>query len=58
MSIVRMTKSPLYTAPTGLTDFLPTTFPTLKRGANHHCAYGAVKNRDSLFNSDSCDCPA
>jgi hypothetical protein len=44
--------------PCGADGLLPTTFPTLKRGANNHCAYGAVKIEASLLHPDSCDCPA
>jgi hypothetical protein len=33
-------------------------FPTLKRGANHHCASGAIKIRTNLVNNlNSCDYP-
>ena len=30
-------------APTGADRLLPTRFPTLKRGANDHCASGAIE---------------
>jgi hypothetical protein len=34
-------------------------FPTLKRGANQHCAYGATEIGASLANNlDLCNCPA
>src|ERR1035438_2128590 len=37
---------------------LLTAFPTLKRGANDHCASGAKEIGISLINKmDSCDCP-
>jgi hypothetical protein len=45
--------------PYGAGGLLLAPFPTLKRGANHHCASGAMKIRTSLVNNlDSCDCPA
>jgi hypothetical protein len=35
-----------------------TRFPTLKRGANNPCAYGAIEIGTKLVNKmDSCDCP-
>ena len=38
---------------------LRVAFPTLKRGANDHCASGAMENGTSLVNKkDSCDHPA
>jgi len=34
------------------------SFPTLKRGANHHCASGAIEiGSNQVNNLDSCDCP-
>jgi len=33
------------TVPTGLAVFSESDFPTLKRGANKHCAYGAFRLR-------------
>jgi hypothetical protein len=45
--------------PYGADGPLLVPFPTLKRGANHHCASGAMKTPTSLVNNlDSCDCPA
>jgi hypothetical protein len=35
-----------------------THFPTLKRGANDHCASGAIEIGPMMVNkTDSCDCP-
>jgi len=37
---------------------LLTLFPTLKRGANHHSASGAIEIGTGLVEKmDSCDCP-
>ncbi len=34
-----------------------TRLPTLKRGANNHCAYGAIEIGIKLVNKmESCDC--
>jgi hypothetical protein len=42
----------------GVDWLLPATFPTLKRGANHHDASGAIEIGSSLVNGlDSCDWP-
>ena len=36
-------EAPAPSVPTGLrNDFVESFFPTLKRGANKHCAYGAI----------------
>jgi len=37
--------SEIHSALTGLTGFFWPHFPTQKRGANKHCAYGAVRSR-------------
>ena len=37
-------------AATGLTGYCLAHFPTLKRGANHRCAYGAIEIGTSLVN--------
>jgi hypothetical protein len=51
-------KSEVLQRPYGAQSHLFTAFPTLKRGASHHCAYGAIKIGTSpVSNLDSCDCP-
>jgi hypothetical protein len=56
MNVILMTNSPFCTAPNGADWVLSAPFPTLKRGANHHCASGAIETRSSLTcNFDSCD---
>jgi hypothetical protein len=56
MNVILMTNSPFCAAPNGANWLLLAPFPTLKRGANHHCASGAIKIRTGLVNNlDSCD---
>ena len=72
MNVILMTNSPFCAAPNGANWLLLAPFPTLKRGANHHCASGAIEIGASLLNNgasllnngasllnnlDSCDCP-
>jgi len=58
MNVILMTHSPFCAAPNGANWLLLAPFPTLKRGANHHCASGAIKIRTNLVNNlNSCDYP-
>ena len=44
-------KSEVLQRPYGAQSHLFTAFPTLKRGASHHCAYGAINIGTSLVNN-------
>jgi len=50
MNFFFMTNSPFCAAPNGANWLLLAPFPTLKRGANYHCAYGAIEIRASMVN--------
>jgi hypothetical protein len=59
MNVILMINSPFCAAPDGADWLLLAPFPTLKRGANHHCASGAIEIRTNLVDDlNSCDCPA
>jgi hypothetical protein len=63
---VKPCRAKICVAPTGLCELFLLRFPTLKRGAKNHCAYGALgttkavpcKTVASVVSSYSCDWPA